>query len=206
MPWVLNQACNRFTVGFWCQTIHKKFLRRFECFQNSTRGHSTTTWTRRGGGGVSQKSTLVHSGGGGSLECPRGPKPSYFRKYFILLCSVMGGKTEIKLHWIELNSIELNWFIFYSHWKLKVCEFTHVLCWLKWDTFWNFRGEGAFVPLLSTWTRGGVCKMSTLVHSRGGGGQIWTNFSPRSCWMPPNQIKKVTNWYVKRPSKSETSY
>ena len=30
----------------------------------STRGHSTTTWTRRGGEGVSQKSMLVHSGAG----------------------------------------------------------------------------------------------------------------------------------------------
>ena len=43
----------------------------------------------------------VHSGGGGggSLEWPRGPKPSYFRKYFILLCTIMGGgKKEIKLH------------------------------------------------------------------------------------------------------------
>ena len=24
-------------------------------------------------------------------QCPRGPKPSYFRKYFILLCTVMCG-------------------------------------------------------------------------------------------------------------------
>jgi hypothetical protein len=28
---------------------------------------------------------------------------------------------------------------------------------------------------------GGVCKMSTLVHSRGGGGQNWSKFGPRSC-------------------------
>ena len=27
--------------------------------------------------------------------------------------------------------------------------------------------------------------MSTLVHSRGGGGQNWLKFGPRSCWMPP---------------------
>ena len=30
-----------------------------------------------------------------NLECPRGPKPSFFRKYFIPLCTVMGGKKEI---------------------------------------------------------------------------------------------------------------
>ena len=41
-------------------------------------------------------------------------------------------------------------------------------------------GGGAFVHLLSTWTRGG-CKMSTLVHSRRGGGQNWVKFGPRSC-------------------------
>ena len=29
------------------------------------------------GEGVSKKSTLVHPGGGESLECPRGPKPSF---------------------------------------------------------------------------------------------------------------------------------
>ena len=52
---------------------------------------------KKRGRGVSQKSTLVHLRGGG-LECPLGPKPSYFRKYFILLCSVMVGKKEIKLH------------------------------------------------------------------------------------------------------------
>ena len=27
--------------------------------------------------------------------CPRGPKPSFFRKYFIPMCTVMGGKKEI---------------------------------------------------------------------------------------------------------------
>ena len=33
-----------------------------------------------------------------------------------------------------------------------------------------------------------VCKMSTLVHSRGGGGgQNWVKFSPCSCWMPPKE-------------------
>jgi hypothetical protein len=39
------------------------------------------------------------SGGRGSLECPRGPKPS--RKDFIPLFTVMGGKKEIKLHYIK---------------------------------------------------------------------------------------------------------
>ena len=34
-------------------------------------------------------------GGEGSLECPCGPKPSFFRNYFIPLCTVMGGKKEI---------------------------------------------------------------------------------------------------------------
>ena len=29
--------------------------------------------------------------------------------------------------------------------------------------------------------QGGGCKMSTLVHSRGGGGQNWSKFGPRSC-------------------------
>ena len=28
-------------------------------------------------------------------------------------------------------------------------------------------------------------RMSTLVHSRGGGGQNWLNFGPRSSWMTP---------------------
>ena len=37
------------------------------------------------------------------LECPRGQKPSYFRKCFILLCTVMGGQKGIKLNCIELN-------------------------------------------------------------------------------------------------------
>ena len=68
------------------------------------RGHSTTKYMDKNKGrGVSQKSMLVHPGGGGSLECPRGPKPSYFRKYFILVCTVMGGKKEKKLLRITLN-------------------------------------------------------------------------------------------------------
>ena len=33
--------------------------------------------------------------GGGSLECPRGPKPRYFRKHFVSLCTRMGGKNEM---------------------------------------------------------------------------------------------------------------
>ena len=94
------------------------------------------------------------------------------------------------MHWMavkkEIKYTKLNWFKSYFHWKLKVCKFTHALCWLKWDTFWCFRGagEGDFVHLLSTWTGGGgVCKMSTLVHSRGIGGQkgskmvkIWSTY------------------------------
>ena len=43
---------------------------------------------KKRGRGVSQKSTLVHSEGGtGSLDSPRGSKPSYFRKYFTLFCT-----------------------------------------------------------------------------------------------------------------------
>ena len=68
-------------------------------------GHLTTTWTRRGGEGAgSAKSPRLSTRGeGGSLECPRGPTPSFFRKYFITLCAVMGDKKEI----IKLYSIEL---------------------------------------------------------------------------------------------------
>ena len=65
----------------------------------TVRGHSTTTWTRKKRArGVGNKSTLVHPGAGVSLECPCGPKPTYFRKYSILFCTVMGGKKEITLH------------------------------------------------------------------------------------------------------------
>ena len=36
------------------------------------------------GEGWSVKSPrLSNQGGGGSLECPRGPKPNYFRRHFI---------------------------------------------------------------------------------------------------------------------------
>ena len=72
-----------------------KFEFLFSCLE---RGHSTTTWTRRGGGGLVKSPHLSTQGAGGSLECPRGPKLSYFRKHFISLCTVMGGKKEIKLH------------------------------------------------------------------------------------------------------------
>ena len=52
-----------------------------------------------GEGGQSKVHACPPKGEGqGGLECPHGPKPSYFRKYFILLCTVMGGKKEIKLH------------------------------------------------------------------------------------------------------------
>ena len=57
--------------------------------KNSVRGHSTTTWTRRGGGGVPWMSTWP------------GQKSSYLRKYFLLLCTVMGSKKEI--NYIKLN-------------------------------------------------------------------------------------------------------
>ena len=43
---------------------------------------------------------------------------------------------------------------------------------------------GLFLPLLSTWT---------LVHSKGGGGQNWSKFGPRSCWMTPNG---ACNWVI----------
>ena len=87
-------------------------------------GHSTTTWTRWGGGGVSQKSTLVHSGGGGPLNVhvDQNLAISEGISYYCLLCIVMGGKKEIKLHWMELTWTQLNWFKSYCHWKLKVCE------------------------------------------------------------------------------------
>ena len=38
-----------------------------------------------GEGGSAKSPRLSTQGGGRSLECPRGPKPSYFRRYFILL-------------------------------------------------------------------------------------------------------------------------
>ena len=71
--------------------------------------------------------------GWGFLECPGEPKPSYFWKYFILLCTVMGGKKEKNtLNWIKLNLIG----------SLKC-----ILCWLKWDIFLYFRGGGGgFCP------------------------------------------------------------
>ena len=47
-----------------------------------------------GEGGSAKSPRLSTQGGGGSLECPRGPKPRYFRKYFVLLCTRMGGKNE----------------------------------------------------------------------------------------------------------------
>ena len=49
---------------------------------------------QEGGEGGSAKSPRLSTQGGGSLECPRGPKP----RYSMLLCTVMGGKKEIKLH------------------------------------------------------------------------------------------------------------
>ena len=49
--------------------------------------------------GVSQKSTLVHSGGGGPLNVHVDKNLAITESmYFILLCTIMGGKKEIKLH------------------------------------------------------------------------------------------------------------
>ena len=42
-------------------------------------------------------------------------------------------------------------------------------------------GGGFCPPFVHVDKGGGVCKMSTLVHSRGGGGQKWSKFGPRSC-------------------------
>ena len=39
--------------------------------------------------------------------------------------------------------------------------------------------------------------MSMLVHSRGGGGQNWLDFGPRSCWMTPNQNFLYEVWLWK---------
>ena len=46
-------------------------------------------------GGI-QKLRGQEEGEGGSLECPRGPKPSYFRKHFVQLYTRMVGKKEKK--------------------------------------------------------------------------------------------------------------
>ena len=35
------------------------------------------------------------------------------------------------------------------------------------------------------------CKISTVVHSRGRGGQNWSKFDPRSYWMNPNGRQKT---------------
>ena len=51
---------------------------------------------------------------------------------------------------------------------------------------WIFPGGGLFLPISSTWTGGGLCIMSTLVHSRGGRGQNWVKIGPHNFWMPPN--------------------
>ena len=58
-------------------------------------------WTRRGGGG----STLVHPGGALNVHVDQ---------------IEMGDKIEIRLQFITLNLIELN-FKSYCHWNLKVC-------------------------------------------------------------------------------------
>ena len=45
-----------------------------------------------------------------------------------------------------------------------------------------FMGGGFFVPFVHVdMGGGGVCRVSTLVHSRGGGGQNWVKTGPRSC-------------------------
>ena len=49
-----------------------------------------------GEGGSAKSPRLSTQGGGGSLECLRGPKPRYFRKHLVPLCTRMGGKKEMK--------------------------------------------------------------------------------------------------------------
>ena len=39
------------------------------------------------GEGGSAKSPRLSTQGGGSIECPRGPKPTYFREHFVPLCT-----------------------------------------------------------------------------------------------------------------------
>ena len=56
--------------------------------------------------------------------------------------------------------------------------------------FYILGGGGFFPPFVHVDKGGGGCKMSTLVHSRGGGGRNWSKFGPRSCWMPPYLINK----------------
>ena len=58
---------------------------------------------KEGEGGQPKVHACPPRGEGGSLECPRGPKPSYFKKHFVPLCTRMG---EIKK--INVNSIELD--------------------------------------------------------------------------------------------------
>ena len=43
-----------------------------------------------------------------------------------------------------------------------------------------FMGVAFFAPFVHV-DRGGVCRISTLVHSRGGGGQNWVKIGLRSC-------------------------
>ena len=48
------------------------------------------------GEGGSAKSPRLSTQGGGSLENPRGPKPSYFRKFFILSIVHYNGPWVVK--------------------------------------------------------------------------------------------------------------
>ena len=70
----------------------------FKCFDYARLGGiQQLRGQEKGEGGSAQSPRLsTQGGGGGALECPRGPKPSYF----ILLCTVMGGKKKF-------NSIEM---------------------------------------------------------------------------------------------------
>ena len=69
----------------------EKFLPLVYC-----RGAFNNYVDKKGGRGGQQK---VHAcpPWGGSLECPRGPKPSYCRKYFIPFFTAMGGKKRNKI-------------------------------------------------------------------------------------------------------------
>ena len=143
---------------------------------------------KKGGRGVSKKSTLVHPGGGGS-EWPRGQKFEKKRYRRIMANDYEKSKLLHLLFRLE-DAVHRRWL------KTKACIFLCAKSYVIGDKVdiklhyielnWIFYGGVAFLPLLSTWTGGGVCRMSTLVHSRGGGGQNWVKIGPRSCWMPPN--------------------
>ena len=84
------------------------------------------------------------------------------------------------MSWTQLNWFDLNLIVIGSVW-IYPC-----IMLIKMKYILKFYGGGSFwPPFVHVDKRGGVWKMSTLVHSRGGGGQNWLKFGPRSCWMPP---------------------